>query len=57
MVVGRTECGQDQADQEQRIASHAPEQKWLDEVQAKVRRRLLRALTRRGVRDPEDAEG
>ncbi len=28
----------------------------LDEVQAKVRRRLLRALTRRGVLEPEDAE-
>jgi len=36
--------------------SRAPDQKWLDEVQAKVRRRLLRALTRRGVLDPEDAE-
>ncbi len=28
----------------------------LDEVQAKVRRRLLRALARRGVLEPEDAE-
>jgi hypothetical protein len=28
----------------------------LNEVQAKVRRRLLRALTRRGVLEPEDAE-
>ena len=28
----------------------------LDDVQAKVRRRLLRALTRRGVLEPEDAE-
>ena len=28
----------------------------LDEVQAKVRRRPLRALTRRGVLEPEDAE-
>jgi hypothetical protein len=37
-------------------ASRAPDQKWLDEVQAKVRRRLLRALTRRGVLEPEDAE-
>ena len=36
--------------------SRAPDQKWLDEVHAKVRRRLLRALTRRGVLDPEDAE-
>jgi hypothetical protein len=36
--------------------SRAPEQKLLDEVQAKVRRRLLRALTRRGVLEPEDAE-
>ncbi|MBN8520242.1 MAG: transposase, partial [Candidatus Accumulibacter sp.] len=36
--------------------SRAPDQKWLDEVQAKVRRRLLRALTRRGVLEPEDAE-
>jgi hypothetical protein len=30
--------------------------KWLNEVQAKVRRRSLRALTRRGVLKPEDAE-
>jgi hypothetical protein len=37
-------------------ASRAPDQKLLDEVQAKVRRRLLRALTRRGVLEPEDAE-
>ncbi|MBK7677204.1 MAG: transposase [Candidatus Accumulibacter sp.] len=36
--------------------SRAPDQKWLDEVHAKVRRRLLRALTRRGVLEPEDAE-
>jgi hypothetical protein len=36
--------------------SRAPDQKLLDEVQAKVRRRLLRALTRRGVLEPEDAE-
>ncbi len=36
--------------------SSAPDQKWLNEVQAKVRRRLLRALTRRGVLEPEDAE-
>ncbi|KFB70027.1 transposase [Candidatus Accumulibacter vicinus] len=36
--------------------SRAPDQKWLNEVQAKVRRRLLRALTRRGVLEPEDAE-
>jgi hypothetical protein len=36
--------------------SGAPDQKLLDEVQAKVRRRLLRALTRRGVLEPEDAE-
>ncbi|MBO3708372.1 MAG: transposase [Candidatus Accumulibacter sp.] len=36
--------------------SRAPDQKWLDEVQAKVRRRLLCALTRRGVLEPEDAE-
>ncbi len=28
----------------------------LDEVHAKVRRRLLRTLTRRGVLEPEDAE-
>ena len=33
--------------------SRAPDQKWLDEVQAKVRRRLLRALTRRVVLEPE----
>ncbi len=37
-------------------ASRAPDQKWLDEVQTKVRHRLLRALTRRGVLEPEDAE-
>ena len=37
-------------------ASRAAEQKWLDQVQAKVRRHLLRALTRRGVLEPEDAE-
>jgi hypothetical protein len=36
--------------------SRAPDQKLLDEVQAKVRRRLLRALARRGVLEPEDAE-
>ncbi|MEF8768086.1 MAG: transposase [Candidatus Accumulibacter phosphatis] len=36
--------------------SRAPDQKWLNEVQAKVRRRLLRALARRGVLEPEDAE-
>jgi hypothetical protein len=36
--------------------SSAPDQKLLNEVQAKVRRRLLRALTRRGVLEPEDAE-
>jgi hypothetical protein len=36
--------------------SRAPDQKWLDEAHAKVRRRLLRALTRRGVLEPEDAE-
>ncbi len=36
--------------------SRAPKQKLLDEVQAKVRRRLLRALTRRGVLEAEDAE-
>jgi hypothetical protein len=36
--------------------SRAPDQKWLDEVQAKVRRRLRRALTRRGVLEPEDGE-
>ncbi len=36
--------------------SRAPDQKWLDEVQAKVRRRLLHALTRRGVLETEDAE-
>ena len=36
--------------------SCALEQKWLDQVQAKVRRRLLRALTRRGVLEPEDAQ-
>jgi len=36
--------------------SSAPDQKLLDEVQAKVRRRLLRALARRGVLEPEDAE-
>ena len=36
--------------------SRAPDQKRLDEVHAKVRRRLLRALTRRGVLEPEDAE-
>jgi len=36
--------------------SRAPDQKLLDEVQAKVRRCLLRALTRRGVLEPEDAE-
>jgi hypothetical protein len=36
--------------------SRAPDQKLLDEVHAKVRRRLLRALTRRGVLEPEDAE-
>ena len=37
-------------------ASDASDQKLLNEVQAKVRRRLLRALTRRGVLGPEDAE-
>jgi len=36
--------------------SRVPDQKWLDEVHAKVRRRLLHALTRRGVLEPEDAE-
>jgi hypothetical protein len=36
--------------------SRASDQKLLDEVQAEVRRRLLRALTRRGVLEPEDAE-
>ena len=36
--------------------SCALEQKLLDEMQARVRRRLLRALTRRGVLEPEDAE-
>ncbi len=36
--------------------SGVPDQKLLNEVQAKVRRRLLRALTRRGVLEPEDAE-
>ncbi|MBK8387361.1 MAG: transposase [Candidatus Accumulibacter sp.] len=36
--------------------SRALDQKGLDEVHAKVRRRLLRALTRRGVLEPEDAE-
>jgi acyl-CoA synthetase (AMP-forming)/AMP-acid ligase II len=36
--------------------SGAPDQKLLDEVQAKVRRRLLRALAWRGVLEPEDAE-
>jgi hypothetical protein len=36
--------------------SRAPDQKLLDEVHAKVRRRLLRALTRRGVLEAEDAE-
>ena len=36
--------------------SLAPDQKLLDEVHAKARRRLLRALTRRGVLEPEDAE-
>ena len=36
--------------------SRVPDQALLDEVQAKVRRRLLRALTRRGVLEPEDAE-
>ncbi|MBK7421960.1 MAG: transposase [Propionivibrio sp.] len=35
-------------------ASRAPEQKLLDEVHAKVRCRLLRALTQRSVLDPED---
>jgi hypothetical protein len=35
--------------------SRAPDQKLLDEVHAKVRRLLLRALTRRGVLEPEDA--
>ena len=34
----------------------ALDQKLLDQVQATVRRRLLRALTRRGVLEPEDAE-
>ena len=33
-----------------------PDQKLLDEVHAKIRRRLLRALTRRGVLEPDDAE-
>jgi len=37
-------------------AGRAAEQKLLDEVQAKVRRRLLRALTRRGVLEPEEPE-
>ncbi len=36
--------------------SRALDQKLLDQVQATVRRRLLRALTRRGVLEPEDAE-
>ncbi len=36
--------------------SRVPDHKWLDEVHAKVRRRLLHALTRRGVLEPEDAE-
>jgi hypothetical protein len=36
--------------------SSAPDQRLLNEVQAKVRRRRLRALTRRGVLEPEDAE-
>ncbi|MBK7676633.1 MAG: transposase [Candidatus Accumulibacter sp.] len=36
--------------------SRGSDQKLLDEVHAKVRRRLLRALTRRGVLEPEDAE-
>ncbi len=36
--------------------SRAPDQKWLDEVHARVRRRLLRALTRRGVLAAEDAQ-
>ena len=36
--------------------SGAPDQQLLDEVHAKVRHRLLRALTRRGVLEPEDAE-
>ena len=33
--------------------NRVPDQKWLDEVHAKVRRRLLRALTRRDVLEPE----
>jgi hypothetical protein len=37
-------------------AGRAAEQKLLDEVQAKVRRRLRRALTRRGVLEPEEPE-
>ena len=36
--------------------NRAPDQKLLDEVHAKVRRGLLRALARRGVLEPEDAE-
>ncbi len=36
--------------------SRASEQKWLDEVQTRICRRLLRALTRRGVLESEDAE-
>ncbi|SBT05888.1 hypothetical protein ACCAA_270120 [Candidatus Accumulibacter aalborgensis] len=38
------------------VGCQAAALKLLDEVQAKVRRRLLRALTRRGVLEPEDAE-
>jgi hypothetical protein len=37
-------------------ASRAPVHKLLGEAQSKVRRRLLRVLTRRGVLEPEDAE-
>jgi hypothetical protein len=37
-------------------ASRASDHKLLDEVHGKIRRRLLRALIRRGVLDPEDAE-
>ena len=36
--------------------SRAPEQTLLDEVQTRIRRRLLRALTRRGVLESEDSE-
>ena len=36
--------------------SRAPEQTLLDEVQTRIRRRLLRALTRRGVLESEDTE-